>query len=132
MKAPSYKTKTKKILIVDDDADLTRMIQFLLEKRDFNVLTSNDGEEGLKQVNLYKPDLILLDLNMPKIGGIEFCHKVRDGQEGVDPAIIILTARANIEPTLRDMNVNGLLTKPFEISQLLEEIDRVFQDRGID
>ena len=113
--------------MIDDDLDLSKMIQFLLETKGFSVTIANDGAEGLAQVKILLPDLVLLDLNMPKIGGIEFCHQIRSDAGNHKPRIIILTARANIEETLRQIEVDGFLTKPFEIKQLLAEINRVFR-----
>ena len=69
----------KTILLIDDELDLVEMAKFLFEAKGFNVVTASDGEMGLEQLEHCDPDLIVLDLNMPKMGGLEFYQKKRLG-----------------------------------------------------
>lgn len=105
-----------KILIVDDDKSLLKMMHGYFELKEYQVITAGNGEEALEKVN-ENPDLILLDINMPKFNGIEVCRRIRDK---ISCPILFLTAR--IEEQDR---VNGLLSggddyilKPFSLKEL--------------
>lgn len=105
-----------KILIVDDDAELVKMLKSYLELKGYTVLTAGDGTEGLRRAE-QEPDLILLDVNMPRMDGMEFCRRIRDQ---VACPILFLTARVEEQD-----RVNGLLSggddyilKPFSLKEL--------------
>ena len=87
----------KKILIVDDEADLTQIIGFLFTSKGFEVQTAGDGVEALQKVFVFRPDLIILDMNMPRMGGIEFYNKICGSNGKPMFPVMVLTARANIQ-----------------------------------
>ena len=104
------------ILLVDDDLELIKMLKSYFDIRKYNVITATDGIEALAKAE-EKPDIILLDINMPRIDGIEVCRKIRDK---VACPILFLTARAEEQDC-----VNGLLSggddyilKPFRLKEL--------------
>ncbi|MDO5336364.1 MAG: response regulator transcription factor [Eubacteriales bacterium] len=105
-----------KILIADDDAELVKMLRTFFELKKYRVITTADGAETLKKVEM-KPDIILLDVNMPRMDGIEVCQRIRDK---VSCPILFLTARVDEQD-----RVNGLLSggddyilKPFSLKEL--------------
>ena len=105
-----------KILIIDDDKELLKMLKSYFEIKKYEILTAENGAEGLKKIKL-QPDIILLDVNMPKLDGIELCRRIRDK---VSCPILFLTARVEEQDL-----VNGLLSggddyifKPFSLKEL--------------
>ena len=112
---------TKKIMIIDDEADLTGLIAFQFEANGFDVLTAHDGVKALEKVHAFEPDLIILDINMPHMGGVEFYTKICASDGKPMYPILVLTARANIESLFKDLFIDGFIIKPFDITQLVKE-----------
>lgn len=115
----------KTILLIDDEIDLIEMVQFQLQAKGFNVVTANNGQEGLERLQTIQPDLIVLDMNMPKMGGIEFYQKICDSRSKPRYPIFILTARANLEQLFKDFEIKGFMAKPFAIDQLIAKINEI-------
>jgi DNA-binding response OmpR family regulator len=117
----------KTILLIDDDIDLQQLIKITLKSRGYQVETANNGFEGLEKLQTLKPCLIVLDMNMPKMGGLEFYQKICEG--GLHPKypILVLTARANMEKLFKDLNIDGFMAKPFEVDDLLKEVDTIIK-----
>jgi len=111
------------ILIIEDEVDLSDMLKFQLESKGYQVDVANNGIEGLEKLEKIKPNLILLDLNMPKMGGIEFYNQITDNEGNPKYPVLVLTARANMEQMFKDFNVDGFISKPFELDVLMEEIE---------
>ncbi|MBI3252743.1 MAG: response regulator [Candidatus Omnitrophica bacterium] len=118
----------KKILVIEDDEDIRSALTFQLVKQGFIVSTAEDGEEGLKEIREEIPDLVILDLGLPKLAGEEVCKTVKDGYDKTlrDIPIIMLTAKTGEV----DRVVGGVIgasryiTKPFEDEELMKEIQR--------
>lgn len=124
-------TSRKKILVIDDEKDVVEMIRDFLMSRGYDVVTAYDGEEGLEKLAKETPDLIILDMNMPKMGGIAFYQRVYDPiDDRPKYPVLVLTARANLEQLFRDLNVDGFMNKPFEIDKLLTEIEIILTKRS--
>ena len=123
--------ENKKILIIEDDTSLSEMLRMHISgKRErYNVVLAGDGEEGLRMVGSEKPDLVILDINLPKIGGIEVFKRMC-GKDGKPPAkVLILTGRTELESFFDSINVDSFVTKPFSFDYLLGEIDRVLSNK---
>jgi len=84
---------TKKILLVDDESDILDFLSYNLRSADYNVKIASNGEEGIAIANEYEPDLILLDMMMPEMDGIETCEKIRESEKLKGVLIAFLTAR---------------------------------------
>ena len=82
----------KKVLVVEDNADTREVLAMLLQMEGFNVITAEDGQEGISTAKLERPDLIITDLNMPRLDGIEMIRVLRDESEFRDVPIVALTA----------------------------------------
>ncbi len=119
-----------KILVIDDEEDLRENLKYVLEMKGFVVQLAEDGVKGLKVLETFTPDLIILDLNMPNMGGIEFYQKICEGELPKYP-VFVLTARVNMEKFFKDFNVNGFMSKPFEINELLEEISYIINKSSV-
>lgn len=121
--------RQKTILLIDDDLDLQQLIKITLKSKGYSVVTADNGVEGLAQLKTLKPDLIILDINMPVMGGVEFYRKISDKEQSLYP-VLVLTARANMESLFRDFNVDGFIDKPFEIDELVAEIERIINKQA--
>jgi DNA-binding response OmpR family regulator len=107
------------ILIIEDDATMLRALKDNFEFKGYGVLTADDGEEGLNTALNKKPDLILLDIMLPKINGYEICRLIR--QENLNMPIIMLTAKGEESDIILGLNLGAddYVTKPFSIKELL-------------
>lgn len=108
----------KKILIIDDEEDLIEMVTMRLHKAGFEVDAAKDGPTGIAKVKAFKPDIILLDINMPDMDGWEVCTKLRNDPETKDVFIVVLTATRNFQKA-KQLNVNRVVLKPFNYDEIL-------------
>ena len=117
------------ILIVEDDPAMLRGLKDNFEFEGYGVLTAADGEKGLRLACDSKPDLILLDIMLPKVNGYEICRLVR--KEGLDMPIIMLTAKGQESDIILGLNLGAddYVTKPFGIKQLLARVEAFLRRR---
>ena len=115
----------KKILIVDDEADIIEILQFVLEAEGFECITAFDGEEGLKLAREIYPDLIILDVMMPKINGYKISRLLKYDNKYKDIPIIMVTARSQLEDKAigEETGVNEYITKPFELDAIVKKVE---------
>jgi DNA-binding response OmpR family regulator len=113
-----------KILIVEDDHTTVQLIEFLLKKNNFGVLIAYDGVEALQICKEEKPDLILMDVMMPKMDGIEAIEKLKEDENTQDIPIVILSALGQEMDVMRGLQAgaSGYIVKPFSPQELLDEI----------
>src|SRR6266581_4136878 len=114
------------ILTADDDLQLLRLIARNLELEDYQVLVASDGQQALEQIEQNAPDLVLLDVMMPKMDGFSVCHRVREFSA---VPIIIVTARGQEQDKIRglDLGADDYLTKPFSVEELLARVRAVLR-----
>ena len=114
-------TNKKKILIVDDECITTELVQVYLERYDFEVICAYDGVEGLEVARAEKPDLILLDIVLPKKDGFAVCEELRSDPDFKDVRIIMFTAKGLSEDIERGRRVGAdeYVIKPFSGKNLL-------------
>ncbi len=120
----------KTILLIDDEIDLQQLVKVVLTSKGYNVTTADNGIDGLEKLEATNPDLIILDMNMPKMGGVEFYQRICDAWSQAKYPVLILTARANMEEFFKGMDVNGFMAKPFEIDNLLLEVERILVQKS--
>jgi len=116
----------KKILVVDDEVDLVETFRFPLEMEGFEVLVSYNGEDALNKARKESPDLILLDLMLPKLDGYKVCRLLKFDEKYKHIPILMLTAKIQEkDKTLGiETGANEYITKPFEMDSLLEKVKR--------
>jgi two-component system alkaline phosphatase synthesis response regulator PhoP len=120
-------SRKKKILVVDDEKDLTALVSLHMKMAGFEVLTASNGEKALDLSREEKPDLIILDLMLPKIDGWQVCERLRQDAVTKDIPVIMLTARAQIEDKLKgfEAGADDYVTKPFSPRELVARVKRV-------
>ena len=118
--------RRKKILVVDDEKKVCNLIKAYLEKEDYEVVIANDGKSALEQESHHKPELILLDLNLPKINGLEVCRIIRSRST---VPIIMLTARDEETDKIigLEMGADDYVTKPFSPREVVARVRAVFR-----
>jgi len=111
----------KKVLVVDDEKNIVDIVVFNLKKEGYEAIAAYDGEEGCKKAFEEDPDIILLDIMMPKMDGFEVCKKIREKK---DTPIIMLTARAEeVDKVLGlELGADDYVTKPFGVRELMARI----------
>lgn len=117
----------KRILVVDDEKDLVEMIVLRLEANDFAVIKAYDGQSGFDLAKAEKPDLIILDLMLPKIDGYKVCRMLKFDEKYKNIPVIIFTAKAHdTDKELgREVRADAYITKPFEADVLLAKINEL-------
>ena len=118
--------KKMTILTADDDPQLLRLVTRNLQLEGYEVLAASDGQQALEQIEAKIPDLVLLDVMMPKMDGFTVCHRVR---EFSTVPIIIVTARGQDQDKVRglDLGADDYLTKPFSVDELLARVRAVLR-----
>ena len=116
-----------KVLVVDDEKSILRLITFNLEKEGFQTIVANAGNEALAKINAEQPDLVILDLMLPGLDGLEVCRRVR--QEGLPVAVIMLTAKdQEIDRVLGlELGADDYITKPFSPRELVARVKAVLR-----
>ena len=112
------------ILVVDDDGDILRVVQITLEKSGYRVKTAADGQEALKLLRNLRPDLMILDVNMPGLSGLDLCHIVKRDTRLQAVPVIFFTAQDSPRDFQLGMNAGGIiyLVKPFKAEKLLQSV----------
>jgi CheY-like chemotaxis protein len=119
--------EAKKILICDDDPVILRLLQVNLEIEGYDVVVARHGEEAVTMALEETPDLVILDIMMPRMDGYEACAKIRSHEDTREVPVVFLSARAqqsDIDKG-RAYGVSDYLTKPFDPTDLLEVIERL-------
>lgn len=119
----------KTVLVVDDEQDLLDLIEYNLNKQGFKALKAEDGLEGIELAKKYKPDLILLDIMMPKMDGLEVCEKLRSDESTSLIPIIFLTARGDEKTEVEGLEkgADDYITKPISTKKLMSRIKAVLR-----
>jgi chemosensory pili system protein ChpA (sensor histidine kinase/response regulator) len=131
--APSPGDQRPVALVVDDSITVRRVTERFLQRNGLRVLTAKDGLDAISVMQDEKPDVILLDIEMPRMDGYEFASHVRNDDRVADVPIIMITSRVGDKHRARaiELGVNDYLGKPYQDAQLLEAIRRQLEERGI-
>ena len=120
-------SKPQSVLIVDDEPNILLSLQFLMKKSGYEVRTAKDGEEAMAEIERAAPDLVLLDVMMPKIDGFSICERIRANPEWRDVRIIMLTARGRDVEREKGMalGADDYITKPFSTKDAIARVEAV-------
>ena len=111
-----------KILLIDDEKTTVTLVKFGLSSERYDVVVAYDGDEGLKEVENEKPDLIVLDVQMPNMSGYEFMGELKMRQGVETTPVIMLTANETMEDVFKLEGVKGYFVKPVELEDLVKKI----------
>ncbi len=120
---------SKKILLVDDEPSILLSLEFLMEQEGYDVYTATDGDEALQSVREKLPDLILLDIMMPKRDGFEVCQIIRANPEWKETKIILLTAKGREVDQEKGLalGADDYITKPFATRELIKKVNMILE-----
>jgi two-component system, OmpR family, KDP operon response regulator KdpE len=133
MKTCDVKKTTHPILIIDDEVQIRRLLRVLLEQEGYKILEAENGRLGLHEIAHQRPELIILDLGLPDINGMEVLKRLREWSE---TPVLILSVRENVEEKVEalDLGADDYVTKPFEAGELLARLRgllrRALKDHG--
>ena len=121
----SSESNGKKILIVDDEQDIVETLKFMLEAQGYECFCAYDGENGLNMAKEIMPDLMILDVMMPKINGYKISRLLKYDNKYKDIPIIMVTARSQEDDKLlgQETGVNEYITKPFELDEVIAKVN---------
>jgi len=131
LKSSKKKSDKAKILIVDDELDCVSIVQCRLEWCNYDVITATNGKEGLEKAASEKPDLILLDTNMPFMNGHEMLERMRKDREIQDTPVIMVTALCDAKDidTASSFGISDYVTKPIDFEKLIEKISSILSKK---
>jgi len=113
-----------RVLIIEDERALTKVLSYNLQREGYEPIVAHDGQEGLRKAQTLLPDLIILDLMLPVLNGLEVCREVRAGERTRDIPILMLTAKAEETDQIVgfSMGADDYVTKPFSVKVLLQRV----------
>ncbi len=125
------KSDKAKILIIDDELDYISIVQCRLEWCHYDVITATNGKEGLEKATSEKPDLILLDTNMPIMNGHDMLERMRKDRELQDIPVIMVTALCDAKDidTASSFGISDYITKPIDFEKLIEKISNILNKK---
>ena len=116
----------EKILVVDDDTNICELLRLHLTKEGYQVTTANDGEEGLEKFNQLKPDMVLLDVMMPRMDGLEVCRRIR--KLGNTPVMMLTAKGETFDKVLGlELGADDYMVKPFDTKEVVARIKAVLR-----
>jgi len=119
-----------KVLVVEDDDEIRGLIEYFLKKESYDVISTNNGLESLKLSKIHNPDLMILDLMLPGLDGINVCNMIKENTEKYgDPLIIMLTAKTEIEDVIQGLKsgADDYIRKPFDPRELILRINNILK-----
>jgi two-component system alkaline phosphatase synthesis response regulator PhoP len=122
----------KRILVVDDEMYIVNILDFTLAGEGWEVVSANNGEDALRTLLKFEPDLVILDVMMPRIDGVEVCRAIKAREESADTPVIMLSAkdREKDKEEALEAGADLYLTKPFSPGRLVSEIRNLLNPQG--
>lgn len=120
-------TKKKKVLLTDDEPNIVRVVSARLKAHGYEVAEAYDGEEALAKIDTEKPDILLLDIMLPKMDGFEVCSRIRSSEAYRNIPIILFSAKTQEEDKKkgREVKADAYISKPFDPQRLIETIEHL-------
>ena len=121
-----------RILIVDDEPNIVLSLEFLMRHEGYETLIAQDGEAALEALGLEKPDLVILDVMLPRMSGFDVCERIRADPRWRDVRILMLTAKGRETEIARGMRAgaDAYVTKPFSTKELVDQVRRLLGGEG--
>jgi DNA-binding response OmpR family regulator len=123
---------SKSILIADDEPNIVLSLEFLLQEAGYHTEVARDGQEALDALSRHVPDLILLDVMMPRVSGFDVCQRIRENPAWRSIRVVMLSAKGREVEVHKGMalGADAYVTKPFAVTDLLAEVARQLGDSG--
>ncbi len=123
---------TKKVLIVDDEPNIVAALDYLLQRNGYEVRVASNGEQALKEVESFGPDLVLLDVMMPQKSGYEVCQRIRERADWGRVKIVMLSAKGREAEVSKGLSLGAdlYITKPFSNADLMARIGELLGEKG--
>ena len=120
---------SQKVLIADDEENIVISLEFLLRQAGYDLRIARNGEEALRLVESFQPDLVLLDVMMPQINGFEVCRRIRQNPEYTQMKVIMLTAKEREVEITKGMalGANAYVVKPFSTKELMRDVKQLLE-----
>jgi DNA-binding response OmpR family regulator len=120
----------KKVLIADDEPNIVLSLEFLMKQAGYEIRVARDGEEALRCVQEWRPELVLLDVMLPLRDGFEVCQQIREEPETRDTRVIMITAKGREVEVAKGLAVgaDAYVTKPFSTKELVAQVRRMLGD----
>ncbi|MCU7796984.1 MAG: response regulator [Candidatus Thiodiazotropha sp. (ex Myrtea spinifera)] len=121
----------KKILIVDDEPNIVLSVEFLMKRSGYDVVTATDGQQALDLLAEVDPDLMILDVMMPRKNGFEVCAEIRADQQFLKLPILMLSAKGREAEVKKGLSLgaDAYITKPFSTHELVEKVSELLQHK---
>ncbi|PZP65070.1 MAG: two-component system response regulator [Azospira oryzae] len=121
----------KRILIADDEPNIVVSLEFLMERQGYQIRVANDGEEVLRAVHEFRPDLILLDVMLPGKSGFEVCQRLREDPAWQKLKVVMLTAKGRDTEVAKGLalGADAYITKPFSTKELIAQVKRLLGEQ---
>jgi two-component system, OmpR family, alkaline phosphatase synthesis response regulator PhoP len=123
---------SRRVLIIEDEPHIVLSLEYLLERDGFETATAADGERGLAMVRELRPDVVLLDLMLPRLDGYQVCQAIKSDPELAPIPIIVLSAKGQEVEVLKGLSLGAAqyITKPFGNAEILEAVRAVVEPRA--
>ena len=117
----------KKLLIVDDEDGVRALVRMTLDNGDYKIIEASDGHEALDLAREHRPDLVLLDVMLPDLSGMDVCRKIKDDPDLASTTVVMLTARAQTSDVgdAEEAGADGYFTKPFSPIALTRKVESI-------
>lgn len=127
MTNPHHSNSSRTVVVADDDPAWRLLVRLLLEPHGYQLVEASNGVDALRAVHAFTPAVLVLDLMMPRMGGLEVCQRLRTNGAHPLPGIIVITAADDISalPCAADIGADQLLTKPFDLAKLCRAVERL-------
>jgi DNA-binding response OmpR family regulator len=122
----------ERILIVDDEAPVAKLLEQALRHEGYDVARADDGMEAMNRLHSFRPDVVIMDIMMPRLDGVQTTRLLRKNRSYADTVIIALSARTDqaARDAMRDAGANLYMRKPFTISRLVEHVRELLDTRA--
>ena len=128
-----FKSDKPTVLVVDDEPNIVETLQDRLEMSGYHVLTATNGEAGLEEATKHSPDIVLLDIMMPVMDGLEMLEKLRETCDNSDVSVIMLSACSQTQDVARAkaFGIEDYIVKPFDLAELMDKIDNILEKKKV-